>query len=306
MRILILGAGAIGGYFGGRLLAAGRDVTFLVRPARAAALARTGLVIKSPTGDVDLPTVPTLTAPASGDRFDLALLSCKAYDVDGALATLAPFVGPDTAILPLLNGMRHLDTLDARFGADRVLGGQCVISATLDGDGHVLHLNDQHALTFGERSRDRSPRIEQIAQAFADAGFQPRLSGNILQEMWDKWIFIATIAGITCLMRAAIGDIVAAGAADLAARLFDEAAAVAEAAGYPLSETVRQRGIATVTAPGSPIMASMLRDIERGGAIEADQIIGDLLARSPDPAAAGLLRIVDAHVKAYQARHARG
>jgi len=305
MRILVVGAGAIGGYFGGRLLEAGRDVTFLVRPRRAAALAATGLAIRSPLGDVDYPAPPTVTADALRPGFDLVLLSCKAYDLDGALADLAPAVGPETAILPLLNGMRHLDRLDARFGPARVLGGQCVVSTTLDPEGRILHLNTLHALTFGERDGSLSARSQAIAAAFAGAKFESRLSETILQDMWDKWVFIATGAGITCLMRATIGDIVAAKAADLAVSLLDEAADIAAQAGFPLSDAARQRGKAVFTAAGSPMTASMLRDIENGGPTEADHVLGDLLRRAAPANPTGLLRIAHAHLSAYEARRAR-
>lgn len=227
MKILVVGAGAIGGYFGGRLLNAGRDVTFLVRPRRAAELAKTGLAVRSRFGDVDIPAPPTVLAEALRGGFDLIILSCKAYDLRAAADSFAPAVGPDTAILPLLNGIGHLDTLTARFGESRVLGGLCMISTTLDADGRILHLNDLHALAFGERDGALSARAQAIAQTMAGAGFEMRLSAAILQEMWEKWVFIAAGAGITCLMRATVGDIVAAGATDLTLALIEECAAIA-------------------------------------------------------------------------------
>ncbi|MGH7058720.1 MAG: 2-dehydropantoate 2-reductase, partial [Acetobacteraceae bacterium] len=199
MRILIVGAGAVGGYFGGRLLAAGRDVTFLVRPARARALASTGLVIRSPAaGDLSLDAPPTVLASALAAPFDLIVLSCKAYDLEDAIASLAPAVGPATAILPLLNGMHHIEMLEERFGAGAVLGGVCEISSTLDSEGRIVHLNDRHMLAFGELSGARSPQTEAVAAAFSGARFEARLSAAILQEMWEKWIFITTLAGINC------------------------------------------------------------------------------------------------------------
>jgi 2-dehydropantoate 2-reductase len=305
MRILVVGAGGIGGYFGGRLLSAGRDVTFLVRERRAAQLAGSGLVVRSPLGDLDLPAPPTVTADALDGAFDLILLSCKAYDLDAAMDSLAPACGPNTAILPLLNGMQHRDLLEARFGAERVLGGLCLISTVLDPDGRVLHLNDIHTLSFGEPDGVRSPRIEAIAATLSDAGFDARLSDSIVQEMWEKWIFIATGAGATCLMRAAIGDIVAAGATDVVTGLLDESAAIATAQGFPPRQPAIERTRDSYTRPGSTMTASMLRDIERGGPIEADHIIGDLLRRGGDPAASPTLRIVLAHLKAYEARRVR-
>ena len=305
MRILVVGAGAIGGYFGARLLEARRDVTFLVRPRRAAQLAR-GLSVVSRFGNIDLAGPPTVTAEALHESFDLILLSCKAYDLEGAMDSFAPAVGPRTAILPLLNGMRHLDFLKARFGAGHVLGGQCLISAVLDPGGRVLHLNDTHLLAFGEPDGSRSARVEAIASILSGAKFDARPSQAILQEMWEKWVFIAAGAGITCLMRAAVGDIVTAGAADLAAALLDECAAIASRQGFPPSEASIERSRTMLTAAGSPVTASMLRDIEKGAPVEADHILGDLLARAGQPAdAPSLLRIAYLHVKAYEARRAR-
>jgi 2-dehydropantoate 2-reductase len=305
MRILVVGAGGIGGYFGGRLLEAGRDVTFLVRARRAAQLAKDGLVIRSPMGDAALPAPPTVKAEVLREPFDLVLLSCKAYDLAGAMAAFAPAVGPATAILPLLNGMGHLEALDVRFGAEHVLGGQCLISVALDAEGRILHLNKSHLLSFGERDGSRSARAEAMLKAFSGARLEARLSAAILQEMWEKWVFIATAAGITCLMRAAIGDIVAAGAADLAMTLLEECAAVASRQGFPPSDGAIQQCRATLTAPGSSITASMFRDIERKAPIEGDHILGDLLRRGGEAAASPILGIAYAHLKAYEARRAR-
>jgi 2-dehydropantoate 2-reductase len=306
MRILVVGAGAVGGYFGGRLMQAGRDVTFLVRPRRAAALAKHGLTIRSPLGDFHRSALPIVTEDALAGPFDLVLLSCKAYDLDGAMASFAKAVGPQTTILPLLNGMRHIDRLAERFGTERVIGGQCAISTTLDADGAVIHLNDWHALSFGERDGSRSRRIETVASAMLDAGFDARLSGEILQEMWEKWVFIASAAGITCLMRSAVGDYVAAGAGDLATGLFDECASIAAAQGFPPRAPALERARTVLTAEGSPLKASMLRDIESGKPVEGDQILGDLLRRAETPDPRSLLRVATLHVKAYEAARKRG
>jgi 2-dehydropantoate 2-reductase len=306
MRILVVGAGATGGYFGGRLLEAGCDVTFLVRPRRAAQLAETGLVIRSPKGGFRHPRPPTVQAGTLRERFDLVLLSCKAYDLEDAVRSFAPAVGPGTAVLPLLNGMRHLDVLDERFGPAAVLGGQCVISASLNEQGQIVHLNDVHGISFGERDGGRSARAVAIEATLAAARFDSRLSTAILQEMWEKWVFIAALAGITCLMRATVGDIVAAGGADLATALLAECDSIAAAQGHALREASRQRNLATLTAPGSVFAASMLRDIERGGPTEVDHVFGDLMRRGNVSRDAGsLLRTAYLHVAAYEARRVR-
>ena len=165
MRILVVGAGAIGGYFGGRLLQAGRDVTFLVRPRARRGAGEARPFDSEPASATSIsPAPPIVTEDALGRPFDLVLLSCKAYDLEGAMASFATAVGPQTAILPLLNGMRHLDVLADRFGAERVLGGLCVISATLDADGGIVHLNDLHSADLRRTRRfavraDRSGRV---------------------------------------------------------------------------------------------------------------------------------------------------
>lgn len=307
MKILVVGAGATGGYFGGRLLESGQDVTFLVRKARAETLARNGLVIRSSVGDVTLPSPSTVQAAALKDTFDLIIVSCKAYHLPQVIEDMAPAVGAQTMILPLLNGMRHLDLLDARFGATHVLGGQCIIAATLDAEGVVRHLNQSHSLTFGERDGSRSPRIERVAQAMSNVRFEPRLSTTILQDMWDKWVFLASLAGITCLMRAPVGDIVAAqGGERVTLDLLRDCRRVAEANGHAPGDAVLDRAVSVLTESGSTLSASMMRDLEQGAAVESDHVIGDLLARGE---AAGLelpmLRVAYAHLKAYEARRAR-
>lgn len=306
MRILVVGAGAIGGYFGGRLLEAKQDVTFLVRPRRSAELASSGLEIKSPCGDINIPHPSTVLAENLHETFDLIVLSCKAFDLESAITSFAPAVGPNTVILPLLNGMGHIDVLDQRFGAAHVVGGLCVISTVLEPGGRIVHLNKLHALTFGERDGSNSPRVDAISKAFSGGNFVTRLSNIIVQEMWEKWVFIATCAGVTCLMRASIGDIVSAGAADLVSSLLDECAKIAECQGFPPSQSSIQKSRATLTAPGSDLAASMFRDIERGAPIEADHMIGDLLRRGQGQAIASpLLHVAHAHLKAYEARRAR-
>lgn len=307
MRILVIGAGATGGYFGGRLLESGQDVTFLVRERRAAQLAEHGLVIRSSLGDATLPHPKTVQAQELRETFDLILLSCKAYHLPQVIEDMAPAVGPQTAILPVLNGMRHLDLLDARFGAPRVLGGQCVIAATLDAQGTVRHLNQSHGVTFGERDGSRSDRVERILEAMSQARFEPRLSTSILQDMWDKWVFLASLAGITCLMRAPVGDIMAAqGGEQATLQLLEDCRRVAEHNAHAPSEAVMARARGVLMEKGSALSASMMRDLEQGGPIEADHIVGDLLHRGGDETdALGMLRTAYAHLKAYEVRRSR-
>ena len=303
MRILILGAGGIGGYFGARMQAAGGDVTFLVRPARAAQLARDGLRVKSPFGDLALPA-QAVTRETLVGTYDVVFVSCKAYDLASAIDAIAPAVGPETAVVPLLNGIRHVDTLVGRFGAERVLGGVALISVALDGDGTVLHLNKVHKLVVGSRTSPENRWLAPLAELLGRCGVDFTLSGNVVQAMWDKVVFLATLAGSTCLMRASVGDIMRTLAGESFVRaLFAECTALAAASGQALSEAQQAAYLGQLTDPASGLMASMLRDVERGGPTEAEHILGDLVARAQAKGvAAPNLALAYSHLQAYDRR----
>jgi 2-dehydropantoate 2-reductase len=305
MRILILGAGAMGGYFGARMLSAGRDVTFLVRPGSAQLLAANGLRVLSPShGDVTIPHPPTILAGQLHQPYDLILVTAKAYDLDAAIDSIAPAVGPATSILPILNGMAHLPALDQRFGAEKVLAGTSYISATRDADGTIRHLNALETIQFGDRFEPAGERVLAVAAALADSNFTAQMRPVILQDLWNKWASIATLAGMTCLMRASIGDIAAVGGATLSLRLYDECVSVASAEGFrPTPEIVAERHRFLVE---STMTASMLRDIESGGRIESHQILGDMLDRARSHGlTTPMLEIAYAHVRCYEQRRQR-
>jgi 2-dehydropantoate 2-reductase len=309
MRILVVGAGAVGGYFGGRLAAAGQDVTFLVRAGRAEKLQRDGLVIRSPRGDLTQRDVKTILAGVNAEPFDLVLLSCKAYSLDDAIDSFAPLVGESTSILPMLNGMRHIDVLTEKFGESRVLGGQCVIAATLNADQQIVHLNEMHAVTFGELAGGVSERVRAIADAMADASFDVAVSENILLRMWEKWVFLATLAASTCLLRGSIGDILSApDGRRVIENLLSECRTVAENNGFVMPADFDARASQTLFTP-SPLTASMLRDVENHSHTEADHILGDLISRGGDAQngeqGLSLLRIAYTHLKTYEARQTR-
>ena len=299
MRVLVLGAGATGAYFGARLIESGCAVSFLVRTARAEQLRRDGLRVRSPHGDF-AGSVDLLTAVPPAAAFDLILLSCKAYDLDTALAAIAPAVGVNSRVLPLLNGLRHLDLLDLAFGAGRVLGGLCHISVALQPDGSVQQMGQLHRLTFGARAPDA--RLDAIADALLAAPVDVRRSERVIDAMWEKFAFLATLAAMTCLMRGSIGEIVATPDGDLLLRrCYAEACAVAAAAGHAVGAEAQTEAAAILTTPGSPLKASMLRDLQRGATTECEHIIGDLIGRG---AAHGvdmpLLRAAAAHLRMYE------
>jgi 2-dehydropantoate 2-reductase len=306
IRILVLGAGAVGGYFGGRLAAAGADVTFLVRPARAAALKESGLVIDSPLGDLRVP-VKSATADSLAGSFDAVLLTAKAYDLEQAVAAIRPAVGPGTAVLPVLNGLRHLDRLDAVFGPERVLGGVAYIAATLTADGIIRHLNRVHGITFGERAGGITERVEAIARAFAATPVNASASPAIMNDMWEKFVMIASLAGINCLLRGTVGEIMATADGErLTLELIAECEAVATASGYPPRPAQRNQYRAMLTDGSSNFAASMLRDLEAGSRTEGEQILGDMLRRArvfgiPAP----ILRIAACHLDVHEHRLAK-
>ncbi|MGF6646573.1 MULTISPECIES: 2-dehydropantoate 2-reductase [Paraburkholderia] len=309
MRILVVGAGAVGGYFGGRLVQAGRDVTFLVRAGRAEELRRAGLVIKSAHGDATLRDVKTVQTGDTAEPFDLVVLSCKAYNLDDAIASFEPFVGSSTVIMPLLNGMRHIDILTQKFGATRVLGGQCFIAATLNREREIVHLNESQAISFGELEGGLSERVRAIGEVMSGAGFDVATSDNILLGMWEKWVFLATLAASTCLFRGAVADILSApDGRRVIEGVLGECRAVAEHNGFSMGPKFDARANQTLFTP-SPLTASMLRDVENHARTEADHILGDLIQRGGSAqqrdSGLSLLRIAYSHLKAYEARQAR-
>ncbi|MDL2336703.1 MAG: ketopantoate reductase family protein [Pseudomonadota bacterium] len=279
-KLLFLGAGGVGGYFGARLIEAGVDVSFLVRPTRAALLAEHGLKVSSPHGDLALP-VRCVTRDTVRPEYDLVLLAPKAYDLDDALDSIAPALAPETFVMPFLNGLAHMDVLDARFGAHRVIGGVAHIAATLDADGSVRQLNPIHALTAGGRNAATQRAAAEFVALCEPAKFDAALSTDIVATLWEKWTFLATLAGITTLMQGSIGQVMATTHGEsLARRLYAECLAVAERSGYPVQQKVQARSLRMLTDRDSSLTASMLRDLQAGSRTEHDHVLGDLVRRA--------------------------
>jgi 2-dehydropantoate 2-reductase len=280
MRILVVGAGAVGGYFGGRLAQASRDVTLLVRPMRAEQIQTQGLRILSPMHGDFTARPKAITASQISSPYDVIFLSVKSYDLAAAIDDFAPAVGPRTVIIPVLNGMHHMDVLTQRFGKDAVLGGVCFVSTQVDSQGRIIQLADFQSLSYGELDGKKSSRIEAVHQTFQGAGFDTAISGDILREMWEKWVWLASVGAITCLLRGNIGEIVAVpGGAELSLAVLHECAAIAGACGYPMSEAFLAEKSPQLTAPGSALTSSMYRDLKDKARVEVDTILGDLLER---------------------------
>lgn len=304
MRLLIVGAGATGGYFGARLAQAGRDVTFLVRPKRAAQLRAEGLAVKSPHGDLTLAPQVLETGAATGS-FDAVILAVKAYALEAAIDDMAPAVGAETVIVPLLNGMRHLDLLEARFGAKAVLGGVCRIAATLDEQGRIVQLAPFQDIVYGERDGSMSARVEALDAAMRDAGFNAMAATDVMQQMWEKWILLASGGALTCLLRGNVGEIEAAGGVAVARRVLAEASAVAAAAGHAPRTGFSANADKMLTTAGSSFATSMYRDMSAGQPVEAAHIVGDMLARAEAAGVdAPLLAAASAALGVYQNRRA--
>ncbi len=280
MKILVVGAGATGGYFGARLAQAGKDVTFLVRPRRAAVLRERGLRVTGP-GETETVAPVLVTAGELTGHYDLVLLSVKATALDAALDDIAPAVGPGSAVVPLLNGMAHLDRLNDRFGAGAVLGGVARIITTLNEEGDIVRLAPVASLSIGEQGGGPSPRVEVIAAELADAGIDTQMPADILSSMWSKWVLISTLAGLTCLMRGTTGDVAAVpGGRDFVAALLAESAGVAAAAGHPVPKSELDAVAAMLTKEASPLTASLYRDVVQGAPTEVEHVFGDLVDRA--------------------------
>lgn len=303
MRILVLGAGAIGGYYGGRLVEGGVDVTFLVRERRRRQLQERGLVVRSGLGDIETP-VKAVLAEDVREPFDLVLLSAKAYDLDSAVAAITPAMGPQSAVLPLLNGINHMAALSGRFGAARVLGGACGIGAVLDPSGEVRHTGTTEWLTFGEVSGERTARCDELAKAFARTKINASVSDNIMQAMWDKFVMLASLATATTLARANVGEILAAPAGEwLMLEALGDCERAAGADGHPPTQKALEATRKMLTMRGSAFTASMMRDLVAGGRTEHDHILGDLVRRAEKRGVqVPLLRVALANLQVNEAR----
>jgi len=226
----------------------------------------------------------------------------KAYALEAAMNDFAAAVGQETMILPVLNGMRHVDLLTKRFGECAVIGGVCQVATEIDDEGRIVQLADFQQLVYGERNGETTPRLQTLDTTLQGGEFDARLSTDIMQEMWEKWVQLASLGAITCLMRGTIGEIVAVpGGADLSLKVLDESAAVATACGHKPSEALLSRHADAMTAPGSQLTSSMYRDLRKGAPVEADHILGDFIERGTARGiTAPLLKAAFVNLQVYQ------
>jgi len=303
MKILVLGAGGVGGYFGGRLAQSGADVTFLVRPARRAQIARDGLRIASPLGDLTA-AVNTVTSADLTPVYDLVILTCKAYDLESSMDAIAPAMSATCTVLPLLNGLVHLERLDARFGSSQVLGGSCAIDVMLMPDGLIRHSGTLQRIVFGERDRQPSPRTLAFADALAKSSLDWEHAGDVLLRMWEKLVMLSALASMTCLFRGNIQEIMSApGGREAAVRALAANVEIATREGFPPTPSAVTQSQQRLTDPAGAWSASMMRDMEGGRPVEADHIVGFMLERARAHGVDDLvLSMAYTHLKTYERR----
>jgi 2-dehydropantoate 2-reductase len=306
MKVLVLGAGAIGGFYGACLLQGGADVSFLVRPKRAAALAERGLVVRSDSAPFDAKVRAVATAAEAGP-VDVVLLTCKAFDLPSAIEAIAPAVDAGAVVLPLLNGLACYARLDERFGRARVMGGAAQIAVSLLPSGEISHMGSLDRLVIGPREPGQQGLATELDATFRRAPGTRLLSPDIEQDLWNKWVGLAAGAAVTCLMRGSVGQILSTqDGATLVRQAIAECAAVAEASGHALPASALQQIGQRLLDRSSTWAASMMRDIAQGAPqLEADDIVGDLIARAagfgqPAP----LLRAAYCNLQTYAAQHA--
>lgn len=307
-KILILGVGGIGGYFGGRLAEGGADVTFLVRENRRAVLAAQGLKIESPFGDAKI-AIKTLVERELTPTFDAIILACKAYDLDGAIDAVGPALAPTGYVLPFLNGVAHIDVLNYRFGRSRVLGGTAKSQSTLLSDGTVKQFNDWRTLTIGEQAGEISERLKALAGLYERSkGVEVLVVTDIMQRMWDKIVHLSTAATMTCLMRANVDEILRTpDGQQLFLEQLQTGAAIAAANGYQPNKPFMESWTAAFSQSDSQYSTSMLRDIERGGRTEVDHVLGYMLAKAREANIPHkTLQLAYTHIKAFEQRREAG
>lgn len=301
MRILVLGAGGVGGFFGGRLVEKGEEVTFLVRSKRKKQLEERGLVIRSVNGDFsfqpNLITKEDQTAP-----FDVILFSTKAYHLNEAIQDVKPFVGENTVIIPLLNGIAHVSLLQKEFGEEKVIGGLCFIETTLNDQGEIVQTSAANRLVFGEMKSQDSERIKHISKAFAGTKSSFVLSENIMQDMWHKYLFITVMSGVTTLMRAPIGPIrESEGGRDFIQNLFEECVQIMRSMEAPIKDDIAEEHMKTIDKISYNMKSSMQRDMEKGSLIEGKHLQGYLLdIAEPISIETPLLGAVYQNLKVYE------
>lgn len=301
MKFLVVGAGGVGGYIGGRLAEKGNDVTFLVRHKRAEQLKETGLVIHSEKGDVSFQ--PALISAGETGHFDVVIIASKAYSLDQVIDDVKPFIGRESVIIPFLNGYRHYEQLFTAFSKEQVLGGLCFIESALNNKGEIHHTSASHRFVFGEWNGERTERITALEEAFSGVKAEVIISGHIEKDIWKKYLFIAAQAGITTLFQRPLGLILETeGGRHTVQMLIGEIGAILRKEGVPADPDLEEESFRTMTSMSYHMKSSMLRDMENGQTTEGDHLHGFLLEKAKRLSlAAPILETVYANLQMYEA-----
>jgi 2-dehydropantoate 2-reductase len=274
MKIAIFGSGGVGGYFGGKLAAAGEDVTFLARGAHLVAMQKEGLHIASPLGDVHLPKVQATDRPQAIGPVDVVLFTVKLYDVDASAATLGPLIGPDTVVITLQNGVDAMNMVAKHVGEDHVAGGAAYIVAVIDQPGHIRHTVAQQ-LAFGERDGRLSNRLVAFEQAGVRAGFQAQASTDVQAVLWTKFVRLATWSGMTAATRSTLGVLRDHPETfEMMVAAIEEVIAVGKAKGVNFPPDLMETTMALMTGFPHGSKSSQLEDLERGRRLELPWLSG--------------------------------
>lgn len=276
MRIVVMGAGGVGGYYGGRLAQAGEDVWFVARGRHLAALRERGLRVRSTKGDFELHPVQATDDPGTiPTPVDLVLFCVKSWDTEAAAAAIRPIVGPETGVLTLQNGVENEDRLAAVFGAERVLAGTTQIETTIAEPGLIAHTSPFAKIRFGEWTDGRSPRVVRILAAFERAGVDAEIVDDSRRALWEKFLFLAATAGLTSLTRGTVGEVRGHPLTrELLVEALAEIGAVARARGIALPPDAEAKALAFIDSVPFGMKSSMQRDLERGSRLEVDALSG--------------------------------
>jgi 2-dehydropantoate 2-reductase len=278
MRIAVIGAGGVGGYFGGLLQKSGQDVAFLARGEHLRALQERGLRVRSVHGDFELPSVRATDRPETLGQADLVLFTVKTYDTESAAAQIRPAVGPNTAVLTFQNGVDNPERIDRVLGVGTAMGGTVHIETTIAEPGVIAQTSPMRRVTLGELDGRPSERVERARDAFQSAGLEATLSDNIRKALWEKFLFIVGMSGLSTLTRSPVGDVLAVPEVrEMLAQAFAETAAVAEAEGVALDPDPVGRMMAFAQNLKPSMKSSMQRDLERGRRLEVESINGTVV-----------------------------
>jgi 2-dehydropantoate 2-reductase len=275
VKIAIVGAGGVGGYFGARLAAAGEDVTFIARGAHLEAMQKEGLRVRSALGDLHLKLVRATNDPAAVGPVDLAIIAVKLWSTEEAVESAKPLLGPHTGVVSFQNGVDAVDVLVRRLGRAHAMGGVAHIAALIEAPSVIRHNGTLARLTFGELDGTASPRAKAFLEACTRAGIEAHLSGDIQRAIWEKFVFLVGLSGMTSLTRMPIGPIREDPVTrELLRDVMNEVVAVARVKGIDLPpDTVDQQMRFTDDLPRD-MVSSMLGDLRRGNRLEVPWLSG--------------------------------